>query len=419
MNKTLLFLALITSVATLTTISYSQSGSTGLPFLMIPTSVEANGMGGISTVANASSPSSMLFNPAQIGMHTQSNFFSTELNSKPTLWLPAFNLNDLWITNSTIVYGMKMPLDEKSSFSMGVGYSRVFLNLGEFIVTTEAGPDAVASFKGYEASDNFSAGVGIDAGYKIAVGTTFKKITSSLSPIGTAQERGNGKAQLWAWDFGIVGSLPIVPFMERKESQAENIAAPFLFITGAYAVNNIGGGISYAGSPSDPLPRTARLGLSANAGFSLRVKNTMIEMVNVTIAREAENLLFERFNDGSWKYTGSYIGKINITQNILNGEAHGYVCVRRGFSAGILETVVIRSGSYEGDGNLVYKTSGYSISTLGLSKYISSSIPDQTGFNPIEFFASHLEIRFNHSAYTEHPILNGTEFDTVVFSFRY
>ena len=71
------FLLFLTLFCVLTNISFSQPGSSAVPFLTIPTSVEANGMGGISTVANGSSPSSMLFNPAQLGMHTQSNFFST------------------------------------------------------------------------------------------------------------------------------------------------------------------------------------------------------------------------------------------------------------------------------------------------------------------------------------------------------
>ena len=413
------FLLLIILSCVLTIISYSQPGSSAVPFLNIPTSVEANGMGGISTVANASSPSAMMFNPAQLGMHTQSNFFSTELNTSRTEWLPSFNLNDLYITNSSFALGTKLPLSESSTISIGIGYSRLYLNLGKFILSSEGDPSSAAVFEGHEASDNFSTGIGIDNGVKIAAGMTLKKITSALSPIGSAQEGGSGTARLWAMDFGLVGTLPIVPFMERLDDVAENSAAPFLSVSGAYALNNLGGEVSYIGSQSDPLPRTARLGLSFNAGMMYRANSVLFELLNVTIAREAENFLFNRFNDGRWEYTGSLIGNINFTQDVLQAEAHGYVSVRRGFSIGLFETVTIREGSYQGDGELVYNTSGFSISTLGVSKFIASFIHERAGFDPVEFFASHLEIRYNHSTYSDHPILDTTEFDTIVLSFRY
>jgi hypothetical protein len=397
----------------------SQPGSSAVPFLMIPTSVEANGMGGISTVANASSPSSMLFNPAQLGMHSQSSFFSTELNTSKTQWLPPFNLSDLYITNSSFVLGTKLPLSERSTMSVGIGYSRLYLNLGSFIYFPDASSSSVQTFDGHEASDNFSAGVGVDHGYKIAAGMTLKRITSALSPIGSAQEGGSGTIQLWAMDFGLVGTLPIVPFMERLDDVAENSAAPFVSITGAYALNNFGGEVTYMGSQSDPLPRTARLGLSVNAGMAYRANNVLFELLSITIAREAENTLYDRFNDGTWKYTGSFIGNINFTKDVLQGEAHGYVSVRRGFAINLFETVTIREGSFEGDGALVYNTSGYSISTFGVSKFLTTMIPERTGFDPIEFFAAHLEIRYNHSSYSDHPVLGGTEFDTIVFSFHH
>ncbi len=400
-------------------ISLSQPGSSAVPFLTIQTSVEANGMGGISTVANASSPSAMLFNPAQLGMHTQSNFFSTEVNTQKTQWLPSFNLSDLYITNSSFVFGTKIPLTERSTISVGIGYSRLYLNLGKFVLTSEGDPSSAAVFEGHEASDNFSGGIGIDNGVKIAAGMTLKRITSALSPIGSVQDGGSGTARLWAMDFGLVGTLPIVPFLERLDDVAENSAAPFVSLSGAYALNNFGGDFSYIGSQSDPLPRTARLGLSFNAGLMYRANSVLFELLNVTIAREAENFLFNRFNDGNWEYTGSLIGNINFTQDVLQAEAHGYVSVRRGFSIGLFETVTIREGSYQGDGEMVYNTSGFSISTLGVSKFIASFIQERVGFDPIEFFASHLEIRYNHSSYSDHPILGGTEFDTIVFSLRY
>ncbi len=202
-----------------TSLAFSQPGSSAVPFLLISPSVEANGMGGIMTVANSSSPTSMMFNPAQLGMNSQTLFLSSEIYSHNALWLPAFNLKDLWINNYSIMYGMKLPSDEQSNISVGFGYSRVFLNLGKFIVMTEKGPEPIATFDGYETSDNYSIGIGIDVGVKASFGATVKKIVSNLSPFGSAQERTSGKANVWASDLGMLVKFPIISLLFEKKKR--------------------------------------------------------------------------------------------------------------------------------------------------------------------------------------------------------
>ncbi len=183
-------------------------------------------------------------------------------------------------------------------------------------------------------------------------------------------------------------------------------------------MNNLGGSVVYIDySQADPLPRTARLGWAIESGLNYRSETVQLNLINITIAREAENFLFKRFNDGSWKYQGIPLGDIAIDKHLIASEASGFVSVRRGFSANILEIVTIRQGSYEGDGNLSYTTSGYSISTRGFSKIVGSNMRQSSEFNPVQFLFSHLEIRFSHSEYTGHPILGGTSFDNIIFSF--
>ncbi|MFZ4619314.1 MAG: hypothetical protein ACOYNS_02050 [Bacteroidota bacterium] len=413
MKQAILFFALFTTLA------FSQAGSTAVPFLTIPTSVEANGMGGISTTANTSSPSSMLFNPAQLGMHTQSNFLSTELNTKRTQWLPAFGHPDLWLTNNSMIFGMKFSLDDHSSISAGIGYSRLYLNLGTFIQSFYDANN-ISYFNGYESSDNFSAGIGLNDGYRISVGMTLKKITSKLTPFGTAQEPRNKSTGLWAADFGIIGSLPLLPYMSEVELNGFNTWAPFITLTGAYAINNIGGRVSYIDdSQSDPLPRTARLGLSLNAGISMLINNEPFTLFDLTAAREAEELLLKITANNTWDYSSSPINKINIIQDLFEGRAHGHVSARRGYSATFFESVTIRTGSMDGDGELIYNTTGYSLSTLGISKIVNASLTREEERDPFHYFLSHVEIRYNHSEYTDHPILDGTVFDTIVITFRH
>ncbi len=402
------------------TLSYGQAGSSAVPFLLISTSVEANGMGGIMTAANSSSPTSMMFNPAHLGISSQTDFFSTETFSHKSQWLPQFGLSDLWINNYSMMYGVRFSGEKSPNISVGFGYSRVFLNLGRFIVTGEMGPEPLATFDGYETSDNFCVGVGIDLGVTLAFGSTIKKITSQLSPIGTAQEQPTSSANEWASDLGLIVKFPVVSLITKEYEHTINALTPFFDITTAYALNNVGGRVSYLNAAqADPLPRTARLGWAAETGLHYRSEQIDIPLINVTIAREAENLLLKRDNNGSWNYDGLPLGNIDIYNNLIASKANGYISVRRGFSVNVFETAAFRQGSFEGDGNLSYQTSGFSISTRGISKVISASLPAATGFNPIEFFFMHLEIRYSHSEYTGKSPLNGTSFDNLIFTFHH
>jgi len=361
-----------------------------------------------------------MFNPAQLGMNSQTNFLSTEMFSHKTRWLPQFGLNDLWINNYAMMYGIKLPEENNSLISVGLGYSRLFLNLGRFIVTSENSAEPIGTFDGYETSDNFSIGVGIDVGIKAAFGATIKKITSKLSPIGTAEEKISGTANVWASDLGILVKFPMMDIIFKESEHKKSILFPFLDLTTAYALNNLGGRVAYINyAQSDPLPRTARLGWSSAAGVNYHVEKIDITLFNFTVAREAENLLFKRDNIGSWEYDGAPFGNINIYKNLIESEANGYVTVRRGFSVNVFETVTFRQGSYEGDGNLSYETSGFSVGTKGISKIAIALMPPNTDFNPVTFFLSHLEIRFSHSEYTGQTLLNGTGFDNLIFSFHH
>jgi len=362
----------------------------------------------------------MMFNPAQLGMSSQTDFLSTEMYSHKTQWLPQFRLSDLWINNYSIMYGMKLPEDDKSNISVGFGYSRLFLNLGRFIVTTEKGPEPIATFDGYETSDNFSMGIGVDLGITVAFGTTIKKITSKLSPIGTAMEKTAGTANVWATDIGLLAKIPVMDYLFKDNKLPEKTFTPFFDITSAYTLNNLGGSVWYIdASQADPLPRTARLGWSGEAGIKFHSEKIDVSLITLTIAREAENLLVKKNLDGTWNYEGIPFGNINIYNNLIASEANGYITVRRGFSAEFFETVTIRQGSYEGEGNLSYSTSGYTISTRGISNIINRPESTTTDFNPVRFILSHLEIRFSHSEYEGHQIVGGTKFDNLIFSFHH
>ncbi|MDD8019123.1 MAG: hypothetical protein PHP42_12170 [Bacteroidota bacterium] len=398
--------------------AFSQAWTTAVPFLLISPSVESNGMGGVMLSVTPTSPSAMIFNPAQLGMMSQTHTFSTDFYSDVTLWLPHFHLSDLWINSYSFMYGLKLDSSLHNNMSVGIGYSRVLLNLGEFIATTENGGQILGSFHGQETSDNYSLGFAMDVGVRLGFGTTIKKINSDLGMIGLGTHAGPLNADVTAFDLGIIAKAPLIDLLFKEEAEQFINFIPTFDFSLAYAINNIGGNVSYGdAAQSDPLPRNARLGWSIEAGIKYDFNAQSYTLLTLTFAREAENILATRTpNGGIGDYKGP-IGDIDIYQNLILSKQKGYVEVRKGFAIGFLETFTYRQGSYNGDGNLNYTTEGYSLSSRGIVKLIASTLKEENGFDLRKYFLEHFEIRFSQSEYSNHDLLGGTKFNNIIFSF--
>ena len=391
---------------------HSQVVTTGVPFLLIAPSTEANGMGGIMGSGTPTSSSSMMSNPAQLGMLSRDYTFSSDFYRHKTNWLPSFRLSDLWLNSYSAMYGVSfedmLPLNP----SIGFGFSRVYLNLGEFVRTDDRGNE-IGRFKGYEYVNNYSLGVSIDIGVQAAFGFTHKQILSHLSDFGVGQERGSGEANVTATDIGVTVKAPLYHLLTEENSTAPIF--PFVDLSGAYAVNNLGDKIYYVDeAQNDPLPRTARIGWTAEAGLDITYRNAKFNFFRVSVAREAEDLLVGR-DTSSWWYNG-LTDDMDVYRSMVKSENYGNVSIRRGFSLSVFETFTYRQGSYAWDGNLTYQTNGTSISTKGLFKAIGNSLSDEHGFNLTKYLLEHFEIRFSDSKYTGHDIVGSTSFKNIVIA---
>ena len=361
---------------------HPQVVTTGVPFLLISPSTEANGMGGIMSSGTPASSSAMMFNPAQLGMMSREYSFSSDFYRNVTSWLPSFNLSDLWLNSYSVIYGMSLDESVPLKPSIGFGFSRVDLNLGEFVRVDEQGNE-LGRFRGYEYSNNYTIGGSVDVGVQAAMGFTLKQIVSHLSDAGSGQEPGAGEADITAVDIGVVLKAPLYDLLFENNSSTP--IHPFADLSWAYAVNNLGGDISY-GDPAqaDPLPRTMRMGWSAEAGFNITIRDDAFNFLRVATAREAEDLLVSR-DAGGWRYNG-LIDDMNAYRSMVLSENYGDVSIRRGFSISMLETFTYRQGSYAWNGGLVYKTHGTSISTKGIFRTIGRTMSDENGFNLTKYF---------------------------------
>ena len=112
---------------------FAQPASTAVPFLMISPNSRASGMGEAGTGV-ADDAASIHWNPAGLAFQ-----HGGEMSITHSKWLPQFNLSDLF-------YDYLNVKQEAPEYGGTFGASITYLNLGDFVVTTEKGPEAVDHF---------------------------------------------------------------------------------------------------------------------------------------------------------------------------------------------------------------------------------------------------------------------------------
>jgi hypothetical protein len=241
----------------------AQAGATAVPWLLIaPTSrISAMGEAGTGWVDDASA---IFWNPGALAFQKESEVSLTHAN-----WLPKFNMSDLFYD----YLNFKMPVEAIDGV---VSASVTYLNLGKFTVTNESGPTPIGEFKSYEYA--------VTAGYSTLIGGTWglgfnlRFIHSALSPIGTAQEQGNGISSGVSFD---------VATMWRP--QGEGILKGFSL---GVNLSNVGPKITYIdAAQADPLPTNLRVGL----GYTLLDD----EFNHLQLAFDANRTIVKKDSTGS------------------------------------------------------------------------------------------------------------------------
>ncbi len=240
MRITLAALAACLMVSALPETMLAQGGSTAVPFLLISPNSRASGMGDGGT-GLADDAAALFWNPGGLG-YLKGN----EVSISHVPWLPQFHMSDLFYDYFN--YRTDVP-DWGGTLAASVTY----MNLGEFVKTTEEGPEPVGTFKAFEVAA--TVGFGALVSDELGVGLNLRFINDRLSPVGTAQEQGDGIA----YDFSVdVGALYkpktfMIPFAD--------VDAGGLFSLGLN-VSNLGPKVTYIdAAQADPLPTQFRFGL--------------------------------------------------------------------------------------------------------------------------------------------------------------
>ena len=275
MKKTILvfLLSIFTSVGV-----FAQGGGAAVPFLRISPDARASGMGETGT-AIADDINAIYWNPAGLGFHDYiTDPFAPEsaelipyrqiaLSYSP--WLPQFNA-DLFYSYGTVGQFFEA-LDGTVAFNF------IFMNLGEFIRTSENGEQL-----GKCISNEFSLGLsyGTIIAPDLGVGFQFRYIQSNLAPASVGQQ-GAGT--------GISGAIDLGVLWKPRELDIFGWKAQDFFSIGMN-LQNVGPKMTYR-SIADPLPTTLRLGIAVTP-----IRDDFNEL---TVAVDGAKLLVNRDDLGS------------------------------------------------------------------------------------------------------------------------
>jgi hypothetical protein len=394
--RSILIAALLLSAAS----SAPGQGESAVPFLLLPVSPETNGMGGISSAFISAHPLAPTGNPAQLGLFSMANFanagiFLAESNISPWSGL-AFPLYRALAVNA----GVNLHDWSGLPLGVGIGYSRIHLDLGEYIVTSPTGPQEVGRVQSYEVADNISIAIGIDSGVKIGAGASIKFINSHLGALGTESGEAEAAASVTGYDIGLLLSVPAVEIASRAGANLTIPSlhiVPLLDLTVGFSKSNLGDRVTYVDpDQADPLPRQACLGAGVEGGIVSTLLPDGWKLLTAGLYREASDVLVLRHTDGTWEYTGG-VGDVDFIDNVIAGKPGSTITQRKGWQIDAAEFLSFRGGSVQEPG-AAYTTTGFGVKLGGLLKAVSAFTLQEKG-SWIGFIMENLDVRYDWSEF--------------------
>ncbi len=212
--------------------------STAVPFMLIAPDARSSGMGDVGT-STPEDASAIYYNPGGLAFQA-----GTSVSLTHSQWLPQFNQSDLFYDN------LNFKWNDEDKFGGTVAASIVFLNLGQFIYTTEASPNPITTFNSFEYAITlaYSAKLSNDWGF----GGSLRYIQSTLSTLHVANEQSNGVGESVSFDLGALWK----PDSTYVEGIANALQVGFILA-------DVGPKMKYVDAlQADPLPTEIRIGAS-------------------------------------------------------------------------------------------------------------------------------------------------------------
>lgn len=363
--KLIISLIFVLTISFFSNNSFAQ-GEAAVPFLLLNPSPSLSAMGATGSALPTDDPFGFLWNPAQLGLTSQTNNLSFIFYPTPLDWIPNFNL-DLELSALAFNAGYNFKDLIGIPLSFGFGYSNPEFDYGTFYRTDENG-NIIGEFESKEYYNAYSFGLGIDFGVQLSVGYSIKDVTSFLAdePVDSFDI----KAETTVNDFGILLNIPVLKLIDDKMQvqldEKVNVFPTFNFSLG-YSKSNIGDEISYIDpAQADPLPRVERLGYSISSGFDMIINDFRFNAFNLSFTVEAEDMLVSRtwISVNHWEYQDD----LDFWENVILIKGNSKVVSRAGTNLDFAETFSYSFGHFSGRGFDLMETNGYQIRAKGLLK---------------------------------------------------
>lgn len=384
--------------------SVQAQGEAAVPFLLLPVSARSNGMGGAGTALVLDEPLSMMGNPAQLGSFSLHGTVALAFTPSGGLGAGQYAQTDLEHTGYGVMAGYRLDSLVTLPFRMsaGIGYTHNLFDLGRFARTGSGGPTVIEEFEAWERANGLTLGIGLEYGLRLGIGGTLKWITSNLSPIGTEQEQGVGKAEVTAYDFGFLLEAPVGDFvmaMLASEDQPKGSIRPVLDLSASYALSNVGDEVVYIDpDQADPLPRNVTTAIGIVAGVEGTIHAIPWSFGTVRWTRQGEDLLVTRIADGSFEYR-SGLGDMDFVDDVLLGNANPEIVQKTGWEVELGEVVAFRGGKYRSAYGTERGTSGFGIRLAGIVKAIHLIAEPEETESWMMFLIDHVMLQYDTGTY--------------------
>jgi hypothetical protein len=232
--------AFLITLVILQGVNFAQTGQAAVQFLQLAPDSRFSALGESGT-GLADNSSASFWNPSGAAFLTGSEVSVTHSN-----WLPEFHL-DLFYDYLT--YRTYIPEIDGNFLS-----TITFMNYGQFVRTTEQGPDAVGTFNSFDLA--VTAGYATKVSDDWGLGMNFRLIHSHLADQGAGNEKGSGVATTVSVDLSAMWRPAELEILGLDLGKRLSIGAN---------LSNMGPKIFYIDkAQADPIPTNFRLGFACN-----------------------------------------------------------------------------------------------------------------------------------------------------------
>ncbi|MDP8207303.1 MAG: hypothetical protein P9L92_11610 [Candidatus Electryonea clarkiae] len=333
-------LFLITLITLLPIVSNGEThiNETAPFFLLISPGARATGMGEAQTALV--DPMSGHFNPGSMGIFSLDHNFAASHSYVD--YLPAFKIDDLYFNYTSLFAGWTFYKEEGErtrQISIGIEYSRSFLNLGRVEVWNNEG-DLIYQIEPWDKNESYALSVGLRHFIEMGVGYKSDAIKLHRADFHSYEENDQSAE---AYDWGVLFRLPLNNALTEvfNYKPLESIK-PFrvdIIPSYGYSNSNLGCDLQY----NVPLPAIKRKGY----GLEFRCELPDYHLFSFIYAQDFNKQKVHNVSK-EWINTGGVGREVNFFNSFL-----------------------YRWGNYYDTwGSLFNATSGFTIKSNGITNYL-------------------------------------------------